>query len=152
MLPRLILRLIFTAMSKRIGALAAIIAMLGLSTGVANARLIGIGSGAPPSAMYSFKGWDGVGVVRFKVYVWESPPTTQRAVERFTFANKCSSTGSTTVTADINVGPKLRFKHVANGITLIGGFGPKVKGSAGTVEIVKGTCDSGPLNYTAAAN
>ena len=137
-------------MSKRIGALAAVVAVLSLSAGVASASLIGVGNGAPPSAILSFKGWDGVGVVRFKVYVWDGPPTTQRMVEHFTFANKCSSTGSTTVTAHINVGPKLRFKHVANGITILGGFGPKVKGAAGTVEIISGTCDSGPLSYTAA--
>jgi hypothetical protein len=137
-------------MSKRIGALAAIVTVLGLSTGVASAAHIGVGSGAPPSAVLSFRGWDGVGVVRFKVDVWDGPPTTLRTVAHFTFANKCSSTGTTTVTAQINVGPKLRFKHVANGITILGGFGPKVKGAAGTVEIVTGTCDSGPLNYTAA--
>jgi hypothetical protein len=137
-------------MSKRIGALAAIVGVLSLSTGVASASHIGVGGPAPPTAIVSFKGWDGVGVVRFKVYVWDGPPTTQRVVEHFTFASKCSSTGSTTVSAQINVGPKLRFKHVANGITLLGGFGPKVKGAAGTVEIVTGTCDSGPLNYTAA--
>jgi hypothetical protein len=89
-------------------------------------------------------------VVRFKVYVYDGLPTTQRVVEHFTFANKCSSTGATTVTTDINVGPKLPFKHVGNGITLLGGFGPKVKGAAGTVEIVTGTCDSGSLSYTAA--
>ena len=137
-------------MSKRIGALAAIVAVLSVSTGVASASHIGVGAPAPPSAVLSFKGWDGIGVVSFKVYVYDGPPATQRVVEHFTFANKCSSTGSTTVTAHINVGPKLRFKHVANGITLLGGFGPKVKGAAGTVEIVTASCDSGLLSYTAA--
>jgi hypothetical protein len=139
-------------MSLRTGGLAAaVVAVFGLSSGVALGARVGGQKPSPPK-VYSFTGSDSAGAVSFKLVTYpgrfvHSPPT--RLVESFRFVNTCSAAGTTTLKRKIKVGPKLGFAFEANGVMVKGGFGSKVAHARGTVTAVVGTCDAGPLTFTA---
>jgi hypothetical protein len=139
-------------MSLRTGAVAAAVAaVLSLSSGEALASRVGGQKPSPPKVT-SFTGSDSAGAVSFKLVSYpgrfvHSPAT--RLVESFRFVNTCSAAGTTTLKRKIKVGPKLGFAFEASGVTVKGGFGPKVAHARGTVTAVVGTCDVGPLTFTA---
>ena len=137
-------------MRTAVKTLGVVVALLAPSTGVAFGHMIG--HRPAPRIVVSYKGSDAAGRVTFKLHGRRITPLGSLIpidITNFHFANRCSATG-TTVAAAIAVGPKHGFGYHASGISIRGSFsGSRYANASGTARIRTGTCDSGPLTFSA---
>jgi hypothetical protein len=137
-------------MAIRARTLLLLAAVLLLLPAVAFGAQIGVGSGAPPNKVIKFAGHESDGAVTFRLLIWSgSGLPTSEEVGSFTFADRCSATGSTEVKVRIHVGSNRLFDYLAHGVRVSGGLNKPLTQAGGSVRVIQTGCDTGSLHFSA---